>query len=149
MGNFISFPTVQDATLLDKWNSRYGCFSALLFSIYEKDRFFLFLSMSTSSLGCQRMIIHLEEIYMLDVGAPISSLLKGGSQAKSVVSWWTTKKFGSTSRLIFELAMVGSSIFTYLGYRHIQRVARMLKTKINSWKELDWFWFLFKALSLK
>ena len=49
-----------------------------------KDQFFLFLSMPTSSLGCQRMIIHLEESYMLDVGAPISSLLKGGSQAKSV-----------------------------------------------------------------
>ena len=59
------------------------------------------------------------------------------------------KEFGSTSRLIFELAMVGSSIFMYLGYRRIQRVARMLKTKINSWKQLDWFWFLFKALSLK
>ena len=42
-----------------------------------KDQFFLFLSMPTSSLGCQRMIIHLEESYMLDVGAPIPSLLKG------------------------------------------------------------------------
>ena len=52
-----------------------------------KDQFFLFLSMSTSSLGCQRMIIHLEESYMLDVGAPIPSLLNGGSQAKSVASW--------------------------------------------------------------
>ena len=78
MGNFISFPTVQDATLLDKWNSRYGSFSVLLLSIYGKDQIFLFLSMFTSSLGCQRMIIHLEESYMLDVGAPISSLLKGG-----------------------------------------------------------------------
>ena len=88
VGNFIRFPTIQDATLLDKWNSRYGCFSALLFSIYGKDRFFfLFLSMSTSSLGYQRMIIHLEESYMLDVGAPIPSLLNGGSQAKSVASW--------------------------------------------------------------
>ena len=77
MGNFISFPTVQDATLLNKWNSRYGCFTVLLFSIYGEDQFFLFLSMSTSSLGCQRMIIYLEESYMLDVGAPISSLLKG------------------------------------------------------------------------
>ena len=52
-----------------------------------KDQFFLFLSMSTSSLGCQRMIIHLEESYMLDFGAPIPSLLNGGSQAKSVASW--------------------------------------------------------------
>ena len=49
----------------------------LLFSIYGKDQFFLFLSMSSSSLGCQRMIMHLEKSYMLDVGAPISSLLKG------------------------------------------------------------------------
>ena len=77
------------------------------------------------------MTIHLEESYMLDVGAPIPSLLKGGSQAKccELVNY---KEFGSTSRLIFELAMVGSSIFMYLGYRRIQRVARMLKTKINS-----------------
>ena len=59
----------------------------LLFSVCRKDQFFLFLSMSTSSLGCQRMIIHIEESYMLDVGASIPSLLKGGSQAKSVVSW--------------------------------------------------------------
>ena len=56
-----------------------------------KDQFLLFLSMSTSSLGCQRMIIHLEESYILDVGAPISSFLIGGSQAKSVPSWWTTR----------------------------------------------------------
>ena len=52
-----------------------------------KDQFLLFLYMSTSSLGCQKMIIHLEESYMLDVGAPIPSLLKGGSQAESVASW--------------------------------------------------------------
>ena len=52
-------------------------FSVLLFSVYRKDQVFLFLSMFTSSLGCHRMIIYLEERYMLDVGAPISSLLKG------------------------------------------------------------------------
>ena len=51
-------------------------FCAVVFYL-GKDQFFLFLSMSTSSLGCQRMIIHLEESYMLDVGAPIPSLLKG------------------------------------------------------------------------
>jgi len=43
--------------------------------------------MSTSSLGCQRMIIHLEGSYKLDVGAPISSFLKEASQAKSIASW--------------------------------------------------------------
>ena len=65
-------------------------FCAAIFYL-GKDQFFLFLSMSTSSLGYQRMIIHLEESYMLDVGAPIPSLLKGGSQAKSVASWLTTR----------------------------------------------------------
>ena len=62
-------------------------FSVLLFSVYRKDQVFLFLSMFTSSLGCQRMVIHHEESFVLDVGAPISTLLKGGSQAKSVASW--------------------------------------------------------------
>ena len=52
-----------------------------------KDQFLLFLYMSTSSLGCQKMIIHLEESYMLDAGDPIPSLLKRGSQAKGVASW--------------------------------------------------------------
>ena len=61
-------------------------FCAAVFYLREGS-IFLFLSMSTSSLGCQRMIIHLEESYILNVGAPISSLLKGGSQAKSVASW--------------------------------------------------------------
>ena len=51
-------------------------FCAIVFYL-GKDQFFLFLSMSTSSLGCQRMTIHLEESDMLDVGAPIPSLLKG------------------------------------------------------------------------
>ena len=66
------------------------CFCAAVFYL-GKDHFFLFLSMSTNSLGSQRMIIHLEESYILNVGAPISSLLKGGSQAKSVASWLTTR----------------------------------------------------------
>ena len=78
---------VQDATLLNKWNSRYGCFTVLLFSIYGEDQFFLFLSMFTSSLGCQRMVIHHEESFVLDVGAPISSFLKGANHDKSVASW--------------------------------------------------------------
>ena len=77
------------------------------------------------------MVIHHEESFMLDVGAPISTLLKGVAKLR-VLRVGEPQGVGSTSRLIFELAMVGSSIFTYLGYRHIQRVARMLKTKINS-----------------
>ena len=52
-------------------------FSMLLILYLHGNQVFLFLPISTSSLGCQRMVTHLEGSYKLDVGAPISSFLKG------------------------------------------------------------------------
>ena len=53
------------------------------------------------------------------------------------------KEFGSTSRLIFELAMVGSSIFTYLGYRQLQECSRLRLTLEKNWIGFDFYLKLF------